>query len=205
MQAEGIAGVEDAGAVVEGKDRVGPVQVWSAEKLEAVGHATGGVGAQIELFAAFYRPAFEGPVHLVRQKLDRHLGGDDLDFGVEVEQVADQARVVGLGVGNDQVIDRQRVDLLLQERQPAAFKFEVAGVDQSGALSPHQEAVVGGAVAQAKLNIKAAAVPVERADRGGVGPDRCALERKAWGGTRGWGGGGCWGGDHRQLGRLEEL
>ena len=32
----------------------------------------------------------------------------------------------------------------LQQRQPAAFKFEVAGIDQGGALAPHQEAVVGG-------------------------------------------------------------
>ena len=176
VQAKGIAGVEDAGAVVEGKDRVGPVQVWSAEKLEAVGHATGGVGAQIELFAAFYRPAFEGPVHLILKKLDRNLGAHDLDLGVEVEQVAYQSRVVGLGVAHDQVIDCFGVDQLLQQRQPAAFKFEVAGIDQGGALAPHQEAVVGGAVAQAKLNIKAAAVPVERADRGGVRADRLALQ-----------------------------
>ena len=77
MQAEGIAGVEDGGAVVKGKDRVGPVQVWSAEDLEAVGHATGGVGAQIKLFAAFHRPAFEGQVHLILKKLDRHLGAHD--------------------------------------------------------------------------------------------------------------------------------
>ena len=55
----------------------------------------------------------------------------------------------------------------------------MAGIDQGGALAPHQEAVVGGAVAQAKLNIKAAAVPVERADRGGVWPDRLALEAEA--------------------------
>ena len=179
VQAEGIAGVEDGGAVIERKDRVGPVQVGSAEKLEAVGHATGGVCAQIELFAAFHRPAFEGPVHLILKKLDRHLGAHDLELGVEVEQVADQARVVGLGVGNDQVIDCFGVDQPLQQRQPAAFKFEVAGIDQGGALAPHQEAVVGGAVAQAKLNIKAAAVPVERADRGGVWPDRLALEAEA--------------------------
>jgi len=42
-----------------------------------------------------------------------------------------------------------------------ASKLEVAAVDQGGALTPHQKAVVGGAVAQAELNVEAAAVPVE--------------------------------------------
>jgi hypothetical protein len=185
VQAEGVAGVEDAGAVVEGEDGVGPVQIGRAQEFKAVLHAALRVGAQIQLLAALHRPALEGPVHLVGQVGDRHLGGHDLDLRVERKQVADQAGVVGLGVAHDQVIDRLRVDLLLQQRQPGALKLEVAGVDQGGALTPHQEAVVGGAVAQAELNVEAAAVPVERADRGAVGPDRRALQAQAGGAAHG--------------------
>ena len=73
MQAEGIAGVEDAGAVVEGEDRVGPMEVGGTEELEAVRHAAAGVGAQIQLLAALDGAGAEGAVHLVFQELDRHL------------------------------------------------------------------------------------------------------------------------------------
>ena len=195
MQAEGIAGVEDAGAVIEGEDRVGPVQVGSAQKLEAVLHAAVRVRAQIQLLAALHRPALERAMHLVFQKLNRHFGSHNLDLRVEVDQVPDQARVVGLGVAHDQVVDCLGIDLLLQHRQPGAFELEVAAVDQGGALTSHQKAVVGGAVAQAELNIEAAAVPIERADRGGVSPDRLALQAQAGcagysclshGSARGW-------------------
>ena len=189
VQAEGITGVEDAGAVIEGEDRVRPVQVRRAEELEAVLHAALGVGAQIQLLAALHRPALERPVHLVLQELDRHLRSHDLDLGVEVDQVADQPGVIRFGVADDQVIDGLRIDLLLQQRQPGALELEVAAVDQGGALAPHQKAVVGGAVAQAELDVEAATVPVERADRGGVRPDRLALQRQPGGGGGGRRGG----------------
>ena len=188
VQAEGVTGVKNPGAVVEREDRVRPVQVRRTQEFEAVLHAALGVGAQIELLAALHRAALEKPVHLVLQELDRHLRAHDLDVGVEVDQVANQARVVRLCVAHDQVIDRFGVDLLLQQRQPAALELEMAGVDQGGALTPHQEAVVGGAVAQAEFDVEAAAVPVERADRGGIGPDRRALEGEA--GGCGWRGAG---------------
>jgi len=129
-------------------------------------------------------------VHLVFQELDRHLRAHDLDLGVEVDQVTDQAGMVGFGVAHDQVVDRGGIDLLLQERQPGALEFEMAGVDQGGALAPHQEGVVGGAVAQAEFDVEAAAVPVEGADRGGVGGDRLALQGEAW--RRCGGAGGSW-------------
>ena len=92
--------------------------------------------------------------------------------------MANQPRVVGFGVGDDQVIDTAGIDLPLQQRQPGGLELEVAAVDQGGALAPHQKAVVGGAVAQAELDVKAAAVPVERADRGGVRCDGLALQRQ---------------------------
>ena len=56
MQAKGVAGVKDAGAVVERKDRVGPVQVGGAEEFEAVVHAATGIGAEVEFLAAFDGP-----------------------------------------------------------------------------------------------------------------------------------------------------
>lgn len=141
VEAEGIAGVKDAGAVVERKDRVGPVQVGGTEELNAVGHAALGVGAQIQLLATFHRAAAEGAVHLVGQVRDRHLRGHDLDLRVAVEQGADQAGVVGLGVGHDQVINRGWIDLLLQQRQPGGFELGVAGVDQGGALPRTRKAL----------------------------------------------------------------
>ena len=52
----------------------------------------------------------------------------------------------------------------------------MAGVDEGGALAPHQKAVVGGAVAQAELNVEAAAVPVQGADGAGVLGDGLALQ-----------------------------
>jgi len=58
VQAEGIAGVEDASAVVKGKDRVWPVQVWRAQEFEAVLNAACGIGAQIELLAATRKIVF---------------------------------------------------------------------------------------------------------------------------------------------------
>ena len=59
-------------------------------------------------------------------------------------QVANQAGVVGFGVGDDQHVDRLRIDLFLEQRQPAGFKFEVACIDQGRAFTPHQKGVVGG-------------------------------------------------------------
>ena len=116
MQAEGITGVEDAGAVVEGKDGVGPVEIWRAQKLKAVLHAAVWIDAQLQGVAAFHRPRLERPVHLVLQELDGHLGTHDLHGGVQVDQMANQPRVVGFGVGNDQIVDRHRFDLALQKR-----------------------------------------------------------------------------------------
>ena len=52
----------------------------------------------------------------------------------------------------------------------------MGGVDEGRAFPPHQEGVVGGAVAQPEFDVKAAAVPVERADRAGVGSDPLALQ-----------------------------
>ncbi len=192
VQSEGVAGVEDARAVVIRKNRVGPVEVGGAQEFKAVLNAAGWIGAQIELMTAFHSTALERAMHLVLQELDRNLRAHDLDLGIEIDQVADQTRVIGFGMTHDQVIDGHRVALLLQQRQPGAFELEVACVDQGGALTPHQKAVVGGAIAQTKLDVEAVAVPVERADGGAVGADHCALEREAVGG-------------HRQLGRLAEL
>jgi len=85
--------------------------------------------------------------------------------------VTDQAGVVWFGVAHDQMVDRGGIDVLLQERQPGGLELEMAGVDQGGALAPHQEGVVGGAIAQAEFDVEAAAVPIEGADRGGVSGD----------------------------------
>ena len=91
MQSEGIAGVKDAAAVIEGEDRVGPVQVRSTQEFEAMLHAAVWTGAQIQLVAGFHRTGFEGAMHLVFEELDRHLRTHDLDVGIEIDQIADQS------------------------------------------------------------------------------------------------------------------
>ena len=105
VEAEGIAGVEDAGAVIKGKDRVWPVQVRSTEEFEAMLDAALRVGSKIQLLAGLHRAGFEGPVHLILQELQRHLRADDLNVGVEVNQVTDQSGVIRFGVAHDQHID----------------------------------------------------------------------------------------------------
>ena len=91
MQSEGIAGVEDAAAVIEREDRVGPVQVRGTQEFEAVLHAGVSTGAEIQLVAAFHSTRFEGAVNLVFEELDRHLGSHDLDLGIQIDQISDQA------------------------------------------------------------------------------------------------------------------
>ena len=90
MQAEGITGVEDAAGVIEREDRVGPVQVRGTQEFEAMLHAAVWAGAEIQLVAGFDRARVEGPVHLVFEELNRHLGSHDLDIGIEINQIADQ-------------------------------------------------------------------------------------------------------------------
>ena len=178
VQAEGIAGVEHPGAVIKAEDRVGPVQVGGTEELKAVLNAALGVGAEIQGVAAFHRPAVEGPVHLALQIVDGHLGAHHLNLWIEFQQIANQAGVIRFGVGNDQHIDRFGVHHLLQRRDPAAAEFGVARIDQCGALTAHQKRVVGGAIAQAELDIKAAAVPIEGAQGLGIGCNLLLLQRQ---------------------------
>ena len=47
MKSEGIAGVKRSGAVVEGKNCVGPVQVGGTEEFKAVLHPALWIGAEI--------------------------------------------------------------------------------------------------------------------------------------------------------------
>ena len=187
VQPEGVAGVEDAGAVVEAEDRVRPVEVGGTQKLQAVADVAPGTTTQIKAVSAFHRPAAERPVHLVLEELDRHLGGHDLDVGVAVDQITDQAGMVRFGVGDHQVIDGAGVDPFFEQREPGVAEFEMAGVHQGRALSLHQKGVVGGAVPQAELDVETAAVPVEGADGCGVGSDRFALKRESRGGRLGRG------------------
>ena len=87
MKAKGITGVEDAGAVVEGKNRVGPVQVGGTEKFKAVLNTTLWVGAQVQLLSALHRSGSERTVHLVLQKLDRHFRSNNFNLRIEVDEV----------------------------------------------------------------------------------------------------------------------
>ena len=67
MQAEGVAGKQHASFVVIGKDRVGPVQIGRADKLQKV------AVAQIKGVAIFHDQPLKGAVHQIFKEGDRHL------------------------------------------------------------------------------------------------------------------------------------
>ena len=56
MKAEGIAGVENSSAVVEGKDRVRPVEVRGTDEFETMMGSALRVDAEIQLITGFNRP-----------------------------------------------------------------------------------------------------------------------------------------------------
>ena len=101
MQTEGVTGEEHSSAVIVGKDRVGPMQIGRTEKLKTVGRSAVAVGAQIKDITRLDSPAAEGSMHLVFEKLDRHLGGNDFHLGISINNISNQAGMVGLGVGNN--------------------------------------------------------------------------------------------------------
>ena len=65
MKSEGITGVKRSRTVIEGKNRVWPVQVWGTEELKAVLNTAVWIGAQVQLFTAFHRSGSEWTVHLI--------------------------------------------------------------------------------------------------------------------------------------------
>ena len=154
------------------------MRVRSAQEFEAVLDAAVGIGAEIQFFPRFHSTGFEGAMHLVLQELQCHLRAHNFDLRIEIDQVADQAGVVGLGMAHDQHIDCGWIDLLHEQGDPGLAELGVTGVDQCGPFSPHQKGVVGGAVAQAEFDVEAAAVPIQGAKRAGVGGNGFALQRQ---------------------------
>ena len=49
--------------------------------------------------------------------------------------------MIRFGVAHDRHINRHGIDLLFQQWDPGVAEFGVAGVDQGGALTPHQKAL----------------------------------------------------------------
>ena len=56
VETEGIAGVENSSAVVEGKNRVRPVKVGGTDEFETMVGSAFGVDAEIQLITRFNRP-----------------------------------------------------------------------------------------------------------------------------------------------------
>ena len=137
-----------------------------------------GVGAEVQLIPGFHGAGSERTVNLILEKLQRHLGSNDLDLWIEVDEVSDQAGMIRFGVAHDQNIDAAGIDLVLQQGDPGVTELGMAGVDQRSLFSSHQKGVVGGAVAQAKFDVEAASIPVKGANGGGVRSNRFALQRK---------------------------
>ena len=114
MKSEGITGVKRAGAVIEGKNRVRPVQVGRTEEFKAVLNAAVWIGAQVQLFTALHRSGSERTVHLVLQKLNRYFRSNNFNLRIEVNEVTNQAGMIRLGMAHDQHIDCRGIDLILQ-------------------------------------------------------------------------------------------
>jgi hypothetical protein len=114
VQPKSIAGVENPCAVIKGEDRVRPMQIRGGKKVKAMSCPRVGVGAQIQAVASFHRPAPEGPMDLVLQKLERHLGRHNFQIGMAFQQVTNQARMIRLRVRHDQHVDRLRINQSLQ-------------------------------------------------------------------------------------------
>ena len=91
MKSKGITGVEDAGAVIEGKNGVRPVQVGGTEEFKAVLNTALWIGSQVQLFTALHRSGSERTMHLVLEELNCHLRSDDFNFRIEVDEITNQA------------------------------------------------------------------------------------------------------------------
>ena len=81
-------------------------------------------------------------MNLILEKLQRHLGSNDLDFRIQVDEVSDQAGMIRFGVAHDQNIDAAGIDLVLQQGDPGVTELGMAGVDQRGLFPAHQKGVV---------------------------------------------------------------
>ena len=53
-------------------------------------------------------------MHLVLKELNGHLRTHNFDVGVEVDQITNQAGMVGFGMADDQDIDVLRINFSLQ-------------------------------------------------------------------------------------------
>ena len=169
---KGIAGVEGLRPVVIGKDCVWPMEIGRIQKLQHMPLA------QIQALAAFHQQFAEGLVNQIFQKLNRHLGSHHGDIRIQGQQIRHQAAVIRFRVAHHQVINLGRVDRALQGIQIELAKFGVGGVHQGHFVPTNQEGVIGCAVLQAKFNIKAIAIPVQRSNRQGLGGNLGGLNRQ---------------------------
>mmetsp|Transcript_36758 Transcript_36758/g.109776 ORF Transcript_36758/g.109776 Transcript_36758/m.109776 type:complete len:351 (-) Transcript_36758:33-1085(-) len=165
---EGVAGVQEPGAVVEGEHRVRPVEVRGDDKLQLM------AAAQVELSAVVHHLALERGVDQVLEELNADLRAHNGEVLVARRQgllhdLADEAGVVRLRVRHNEVRHGGVVHLLVHCVEEEALKLLVRSVDNGHLVrTPDDVRVVGRAPLQGELDVEAVAVPVEGADSGRV-------------------------------------
>ena len=171
--AEGVAGDEGFVLLDVAEHGVRPVEVGQRHERKRL-------SAEGKPVPVFDRNAFKVTVDDVLEKPERRGSADDLNVRVQVQQVLDGARVVGLGVADDDVIDRPYIHQARKGRHVLVQEHVLGGLDQGGLFSPLQHVgVVGGAVPGFHDDVKHGKVRVEYAAIGESVRQRECLHRKA--------------------------
>ena len=98
MGPERVAREHHPGRGIVGEHGVGPVQVGGGDERQRV------AAAQVHDVARLDGPLAEVSVRQGGQVVEGDLGGEDGRIGIHIQDVGHQARVVGLGVRDDNVV-----------------------------------------------------------------------------------------------------
>ena len=140
VRTKGIAGDERLVLFEVGEHGVRPVQVGQRHERERL-------AAQFQPVPVLDRDALEVAVDDVLQKAQRRGRGDDLDVGVQPKEVLDGARVVGLGMADDDVVDFRNIRKARDRLHVVVQELMLCGLNQRGLLRALEHiGVVGGAV-----------------------------------------------------------
>ncbi len=156
--AEEIAGEQRLAHRVPGEHGVRPVQVGHGEEAQLP-------VPQVERVALFDDAGLEIPLNDIADKGDGAVGADDGDIGVALQQQRDGARVVRLGVVDNQVIHLVDGRHFLHALEVLVAEAQLGRLNQRGLLTALQyKGIVAGAVWGIHDDIKNAKLFVLHAD-----------------------------------------
>mmetsp|Transcript_108754 Transcript_108754/g.272552 ORF Transcript_108754/g.272552 Transcript_108754/m.272552 type:complete len:249 (+) Transcript_108754:1764-2510(+) len=164
VHAKGVARVQQASAMVEREHCVGPVQIWRNHKLQLM------AAAQIDLVPVGHHLTLEATEHQILEELEADFGAQDCQglvpkSGSTLDHLGDETRVVRLSVRDYKVVQRLKIDLLLEGVEIQVRKLSVRGVDKGGLVGTLDDIrIVGGSALERELDVKAVAIPIQRAD-----------------------------------------